>query len=223
VDGDLDLDYDVRRTRLTGFAGPVPIGREQGVVRVALASGRVDVRPGATPPAQPVSEPFARPAGARFVSVHARAADALPVMGGPPPQVEGALVAGDRRLAFEMSPDGMTVTAHRWTLAGGLRDDSPLRLEHGRTTDAVWVTLDRHHVLLRRAHEQSRCDLYSLDTGAALGSLEKPVDVAVIGRRVFWTTLTGAGDIALTATDSGRDLWRRIVLRPDRRVTEPIP
>jgi len=138
--------------------------------------------------------------------------------------VGGALIVGDRRLAFELSQDNKVVIVHRWRVPGGGRERS-LRLEHGHATDAVWVTTDRRHVLLRRADEQSWYDLYSLETGAPIGKLERPVEVAVLGPRVYWTTLEPAGNLDLVATEEGSDrvLWRRTVVKPERNLGPPIP
>jgi hypothetical protein len=92
----------------------------------------------------------------------------------------------------------LAVIAHRWSAPGGKREP-PLRLEHGHATDAVWATIDRRHVLLRRAYAQPWYDLYSLDTGAPMGRLERPVDVAVVGARVYWTTRKTDGGLELVA------------------------
>jgi len=220
----LKVRYDVTRRRVSGFEGPGVVGQFQGVAQIALDSGRVDRRPGPAPSPPPISEPMPPMAGVRLVSVHARASDASLVLGGPPANVEGALIVGDLRIAFELSPDAKTVVVHRWSASGGGRQ-APLRLEHGQATDAVWATLDRRHVLLRRAYEQQSYDLYSLETGASIGRLERPVDATVIGPRVYWTTPDTRGNLVLMATDagSGRRLWRRTVLAPDRRPLEPIP
>lgn len=150
--------------------------------------------------------------------------DATIVLGGPPANVEGALVAGSRRFVFELSPDAKTVVVHRWCAPGGRREP-PLRLDHGHATDAVWATIDRRHVLLRRAHAQTWYDLYSLETGEPVTSLERPVDVAVIGPRLYRTTHKTDGGLELVATraDSGRSLWRRTVREPERRLGSPIP
>jgi hypothetical protein len=220
----LEVHYDVTRRRVSGFQAPGVVGRAEGAVQISLDSGRVDRRPGAGPSPPPIAEPMSSQPGARLVAVHARAPDATLMMGGPPANVEGALVVGERRFAFEMSRDSKVVIVDRWIAPRGGRR-TQLRLDHGHATDAVWATLDRGHVLLRRAYEQQWYDLYSLETGTLKGSLERPVDVAVIGPRVYWTTLATEGALALLATDaaSGRILWRRTVMEPDRRVTEPIP
>jgi hypothetical protein len=221
----LEVRYDITRRRVSGFVAPGVVGRVEGAAQISLDSGRVDRHARQWPSPPPLSEPMSpMPGVVRLLAVHARAADATLVMGGPPPNVEGALVSGDWRFAFELSEDTKTVTVHRWSApAGGGR--TTLRLEHGRATDAVWATLDRRHVLLRRAYEQQWYDLCSLETGKPMGSLERPVDVAVIGPRVYWTTLEAEGALALVATEaaSGRTVWRRTVLEPDRRKTEPIP
>ena len=220
----LEVRFDIARRRVSGFQAPGVVGRVQGAGQISLDSGRVDRRPGPWPSPPPLSEPMSPVPGTRLVAVHARAPDSTLVMGGPPANVEGALVSGDRRFAFEMSGDTKAVIVHRWSAHGGGRRTT-LRLEHGQATDAVWATLDRQHVLLRRAYEQQRYDLYSLETGKPAGSLERPVDAAVIGPRIYWTTIESEGALVLTATEaaSGRALWRRTVLEPDRGITEPIP
>jgi len=70
-------------------------------------------------------------------------------------------------------------------------------------------------VALRRAHEQTSCDIYSLASGARIATLERPVDIAVIGRRLLWTSRSGNEELALVATEAGtgRTLWRRAVWR----------
>jgi hypothetical protein len=163
-------------------------------------------------------------AGVRFVALHARPADATVVLGGPPPNDGTALVAGDRRIAFELSRDARTVMVHRWSYAGAAREPV-LRLEHGQPTDAVWVTLDRRHVLLRRASDQRVYDLYSLDSGKPEGRLEGPVDVAVVGQRVYWTTRESKGRLVLVGSnlEGGRKLWRHTVRKADVAPGEPIP
>ncbi len=49
--------------------------------------------------------------------------------------------------------------------------------------------------------------------------------LALLGPRVYWTTLETAGDLVFVATEagSGRRLWRRTVRRPDPRPRSPIP
>jgi hypothetical protein len=61
--------------------------------------------------------------------------------------------------------------------------------------------------------------------GAPIGSLERPVEVAVLGPRVYWTTVEPAGDLVVLASERGSDrvLWRRTVLRPERHPEPPIP
>jgi hypothetical protein len=220
----LEVGYDVTRTRVYGFRLPGVVGQVQGVARIGLDSGRVDLSSGPGPAPPPLSEPVAPMPGVRLVAVHARAPDAKLVLGGPPPNIDGALIVGDRRYAFELSPDATTVVVHRWRASGSGREP-PLRLMHGQATDVVWVTVDRSHVLLRRANEQRWYDLYSLETGAPIGRLEHPADVAVVGPRIYWTTLETAGELVLSATDavSGLTLWRRTVRDPDRGPSEPIP
>ena len=220
----LELRYDATLTRISGFQGAVVADRAEGGVRVDLESGRVDRRPGPAAPEPPLFEAAPPLPGARFIQVHARALDAMLVFGGPPPGDSGALVVGDRRVAFEFGPDTTTLIVHRWTSPAGGRDE-PLRLEHGQATDAVWVTLDRRHALLRRAYDQSRYDLFSLETGGALGRLDRPADVAVYAGRVFWTTLEAKGRLVLHAGDAatGRSRWQRIVRPPEGPPGPPIP
>lgn len=220
----LEIGYDATRRQAFGFPRPSEIGRVQGVARVSLGSGRVDLRdgPGAAPP--PIAEPAPPRAGARLVSVHARTADATIVLGRPPASVDGALVQGSHRSVFELSPDTRTVIVHRW-VAPGRKPLPTLRLEHGHTTDAVWVTLDRRHVLLRRSDDRRSYDLYSLETGALRGTLESPVDAAVVGRRICWTTRAADGGLELRASDpaSGAIVWRPTVREPEGDPGPPIP
>ncbi len=222
--GQLEVSYDVTRRQVSGFAGPSVVDRVQGVARVDLDSGRVDLTPGPGPAPPPLSEAMPPVPGVRFVAAHARAPGATLMLAGPPANVDGALVVGDRRLAFELSADARVVVVHRWSAPGGGREP-PLRLDHGQATDAVWATIDRRHVLLRRANDQRWHDLYSLETGTAILSLERPADVAVVGPRVYWTSLGTKGELVLTATapTSGRRLWRRIVRNPDPPPGPPIP
>jgi len=225
VEGDtLEIRYDATRHQVSGFAGPGVVDQAQGVVRVALDSGRVEVRGGAGASPPPISGPAPPIRGARLVSVHARRADATIVLGGPPPNVDGALLDGNGRAVFELSPDARTVIVHRFAGPGNRRLPAT-PLEHGHRTDAVWATLDRRHVLLRRADDQRWYDLYSIETGALVGALENPVDVAVAGRRICWTAGAAGGGLELRATDvtSGRIVWRRTVLEPEGDPGPPIP
>lgn len=92
-------------------------------------------------------------------------------------------------------------------------------------TDAIWATLDRHHVALRRARDQRLVDVHSLATGARLATLERPVDIAVLGDRVLWTTLSGNEELRLVATEAGtgRAVWTRTVWRAPPPSGPPIP
>jgi hypothetical protein len=220
----LEIGYDATRRRVSGFAAPGVIAQVQGAVTVRLDSGRVEADPGSVPPQPPLPERVPPIPGVRFVSVHARTPDATLVMVGPPPNIAGPPAAGNRRFAFEVSQDTKVVIVHRWS-APGDDGEPPLRLEHGQATDTIWATLDRGHVLLRRAYEQRWYDLYSLETGKPTGRLERPADVAVVGPRIFWTTCETSGRLALNVTDvgSGRRLWRRIVRGPDPPLGPPIP
>ncbi len=224
ADDSLEIQYDATRRQVAGFPVPDVVGRVEGMARVSLESGRVDPLPSPGPPPEPLSEPMAPMPGVRLVAAHARAAGATPALGGPPANVEGALVAGDSRFAFELSPDTKSVVVHRWRDAAA-GDERSLRIEHEQATDAIWVTLDRRHVLLRRAYDQRRYDLFSLETGAPFGSLHGPMVVAVLGPRVYWTALGTGGSLVLTATEavSGRRLWSRIVRHPDPPPGAPIP
>jgi len=58
-----------------------------------------------------------------------------------------------------------------------------------------------------------------------MGRLERPVDVAVVGPRAYWTTRKIDGGLELVATESasGRTLWRRTVREPERHTGVPIP
>jgi len=225
IEGDtLEIRYDATRHQVFGFAKPGVVDQVQGVVRVALGSGEVALRSGPGTPPPPISVPAPPVPGARLVSAHARRADATIVLGGPPANVDGALLDGSRRSVFELSPDTRTVIVHRFVEPGDSRLP-PLRLEHGHRTDAVWVTLDRHHVLLRRADEQQSYDLYSLETGALLTSLENPVDVAVVGRSICWTARAAGGGLEFRASDaaSGRIVWSRTVMEAEGDPGPPIP
>lgn len=225
IEGDtLEIRYDATRHQVFGFAEPGVIDQAQGVVKVVLESGRVALRsgPGSAPAA--ISGPAPPIPGARLVSVHARRADATIAPGGPPAHVDGALLDGSRRSVFELSPDNRTVIVHRF-VGPGDRGLPPLRLEHGHPTDAVWVTLDRHHVLLRRSDDQKSYDLYSLESGALLARLESPVDAAVVGRRICWTARAAGGGLELRASDAatGRNVWSRTVMEPEGDPGPPIP
>lgn len=220
----MEIHYTVTRRQVSGMAGPGVAAQVEGVALVALDSGRVTGQIGPPSPPPIVSESAPPTAGVRFVALHARPADTAVVLGGPPPNEGTALVSGDRRIAFELSRDTRTVMVHRWSYGGGAREPV-LRLEHGQPTDAVWVTLDRRHVLLRRASDQSVYDLYSLDSGKAEGKLEGPVDVAVVGQRVYWTTRESKGRLVLVAStlDGGRKMWHHTVRNAEGPPGEPIP
>ena len=220
----LEIHYIVTRRQVSGMAGPGAAAQVEGVALVALDSGRIAGQIGPPSPPPLVSEPAPPMAGVRFVALHARPADARIVLGGPPANAGTALIAGERRMAFELSRDAKTVLVHRWSYAGGSREPV-LRLEHGQPTDAVWVTLDRRHVLLRRASDQRFYDLYSLDSAKSEGKLEAPVDVAVVGQRVYWTTRESKGRLVLAASnlEAGRKLWRHTVRRAEGPPGEPIP
>jgi hypothetical protein len=140
--------------------------------------------------------------------------------GGPPPDVEGVLVAGDLRIAFESPARGRGLVVRRWSASTGI-ERAPLEIE--ADFDAIWPTLDRGHVALRRARDQSRCDLYSLQSGTRIITLERPVDTAVVGSTVLATVLADRG-ISLVAREvwTGRTLWRRLVWR-EPPIGSPVP
>jgi predicted DCC family thiol-disulfide oxidoreductase YuxK len=219
----LELTYEVTRRQVSGTANQTVIGRVQGVIKVALPTGRVEVKSGPGAPPPPISEAAPPVPGVRLVSFHARAADSRLMRAGPPADAGSALIDGERRFAFEIGRDNRTVIVHRWSTTGAR--ESSLRLDHGRPTDAIWATLDRHHVLLRRADDQKIYDLYSLQTGQAGAQLEQPTDAAVRGPRVFWTTSERKGRLELVAMDakSGRKLWRRAVGPEAAPLEAPIP
>jgi hypothetical protein len=217
----LEIEYVAKEQVATGIA-PTPNTTKEarGVMSFALPSGRMEHRAGAELSESPAFF-AAAPAGARLHRFHARAADSRLMLGGPPPDVEGVLVSGAERFGFERAPKGDRVIVHRWR-AGATSEAPPLVIE--AETDAIWPTLDRKHVALRRAREQGFCDVYSLTDGARLAALQRPTDIAVIGGRVLWTTPTRNRELALVATDArkGRTLWRRIVWREGPR-GEPVP
>lgn len=220
----IELRYDATRRQVSGFAAPGVIGRVQGAARIGIESGRIDQLPGPGPPAATAHRARGAAGGC-----------ALPGRPCPCPRRDARpwrAAAQRRRRAGRRGPeirlrDGSgRQDGHRPSLehVGGIRE-TPLRLEHGQATDAVWVTLDRRHVLLGRAYEQRWYDLYSLETGEPKGRLEHPADVAVVGPRIFWTTLESSGSLAFIATDaaSGRTLWRRTVRDPEGPPGPPIP
>lgn len=92
---------------------------------------------------------------------------------------------------------------------------APLEIE--ADFDAIWPTLDRGHVALRRARDQSLYDLYSLESGARIITLERPVEIAVVGSTALATVLADRG-ISLVAREArtGRTLWLRLVWREPR-------
>lgn len=217
--GWLEVGYEVERTRLTG-TGPRREAHHLGVVRVEVASDRVALRRGDRLPPAPFLAPA--PPGAPLSRFHAREADDRLVLGGPPPHVEGVVVGGRGRAGFERLPDG-AIRVHRFGPSGARRP--ALDLPSG--SDAVWVTLDRDHVALRRANDQREVDLYALGTGARVASLQGVVDVAVVGGRLLlWTTYQD-GALVLRAGDlpTRRATWRRTVRAapPAGPLPPPIP
>ena len=216
----LEIGYDARQHVVTGIAPPTMGPQAKGVLRLDLSSGSIANLPGASFP----SPPFVEPAPSRAyqpVRFHARAAGPEFMLGGPPPDVQGALVAGDRRVVFERPANGGSVRIRRWRVSTGAEEPS---LEVAGVIDAIWPTLDRDHVAMRRAHQQSVCDLYSLESGLRIATLARPIDVAVIAGRILWTTPSGRDKIALVATEATteRTLWRMTVWH-DTPADEPVP
>ena len=221
--GVLEVEYQARQFMAMG----IPPGRRTadevlGVLRVDLASGRMERRPGARLARPEMVVPAPAGAQKRFQRIHARPADATIVLGGPPPDVDRVLVAGDLRVGFARTPDGRGVSVTRWSAASGA-EEPPLLIP--AEADAIWATLDRRHVALRRVREQRLVDVHSLATGALLATLERPVDIAVIGGRVLWTTFSGNEELRLVATEAGggRPAWTRIVWRAPPSAGPPVP
>jgi hypothetical protein len=217
----LAIEYDAHQHVVMGIPpGRGDVQAAAGVMRFDLRSGHAELRPGESLGRAAFVEPApaSAPALLRF---HARAADAALMLGGPPPDVTGVLVAGDSRFGFERPSRGNGIVVRRWNPATG-EESAPLEI--GADIDAIWPTLDRRHVALRRAHDQWRFDVYTLGTGARVATLAGPVDIAVIGGRVLWTTHTDRQGLTLVATEpgSGRTLWRRLVWREPPR-GEPVP
>jgi hypothetical protein len=215
----LEIGYDAQEHVATGIAPPAAGPQAKGILRLDLSSGSSEHLPGETLRALPFVEP-APSRGYQPVRFHARAAGPELMFGGPPPDVQGALVAGDQRVVFERA-NGRSVRVRRWRASTGAEDPS---IEIAGGIDAIWPTLDRDHVAMRRASQQSMCDLYSLANGVRIATLVRPIDIAVIAGRILWTTPSGRDKIALIATEAttGRTLWRRTVWR-DTPAGEPIP
>jgi len=216
----LEIGYDAQELVATGIAPSAAQSQAKGILRLDLNTGSVEHLPGENFRALPFVEP-APSRGYQPVRFHARAAGPELMLGGPPPDVQGALVAGDLRVVFERAANGRSVRVRRWRASTGAEDPS---IEIAGVIDAIWPTLDRDHVAMRRASQQSMCDLYSLVGGVRIAILERPIDIAVIAGRIFWTTPSGRDQINLIATEAvtGRILWRRTVWR-DTPAGEPIP
>ena len=226
----LDLDrltlvYQARRMRAYGSRPPEAIDEVAGAAEVILDSGRVLRAAAARFDRPPLAQPVPPAVGARWLAVHARRADATLMLGGPPANAEGLLVEGDDSLVgFRFAEDATVVLAQRFSAAAAPLG-APLRLDHGVQTDALWLTLDRNHLLLRRAQDQARYDLYDLATGAPVDLLERPVDVAVVGDHLLFTSWRDDGRLVLESRRPGarhRD-WRRVVRLPDPPPGPPIP
>ncbi|HEU4384931.1 MAG TPA: hypothetical protein VFR85_15725 [Anaeromyxobacteraceae bacterium] len=218
--GFLEVEYQARQFRASGIAPQQTAGEATGVLRLDLASGRVEHRLGARLPRPDLMVPA--PPGARFQRVHARPADATVALGGPPPDVEGVLVAGDLRLGFARTADGRAVSVARWSAASG-ELQPPLVIP--AEADAIWATLDRRHVALRRVRDQRLVDVHSLATGERLATLERPVDIAVLGGRILWTAYAGNDELRLVAIEPGPGLarWTRTVWRAPPTSGQLVP
>lgn len=219
----LEIGYDARRTLVTGM-GPRPGGEGHGVARLDLASGRVAIDRDARLASTPLAVPAPAAAGFRPARFHARDPDATIVLGGPPPDVEGVLSTGDDLVGFERAPGRVVV--HRWRAGDAGRSGRGRTVEIAAEADAIWVTLDRRHVALRRARDQRMLDVHALDTGAPLATgLAGAVDLAVVSGRLFWTSLGSRGEVILSAAEprSGGAAWRRVLLGPPPPAGEPIP
>jgi hypothetical protein len=216
----LEIGYDARQFVATGIAPQSEGPRAKGIFCLDLGSGISEHLPDEALPPLPFVEP-APSRGWKPVRIHARAAGPELMLGGPPPDVEGALIAGDLRVVFERPANGRSVRVRRWRASTGAEDPP---IEIAGVIDAIWPTLDREHVAMRRANEQSVCDLYSLTTGARCAPLARPIDIAVNAGRILWTTPSGRDRVDLIATNAttGRTLWRRTVWR-DTPAGEPIP
>lgn len=221
--GVLEVEYQARQLTALGIPPGRRIdGEAAGVLLLDLESGRMERRAGGRLPRPDLVVPPPAGARARFQRIHARPADATIVLGGPPPDVDGALVAGDLRVGFARTPGGRGVSVTRWSAASGA-EEAPLLIPG--EADAVWATLDRRHVALRRARDQRLVDVHSLATGERLATLERPVDIAVVGGRVLWTTLSGNEELRLVATEpgAGRTAWTRTVWRAPPPSGPPVP
>lgn len=219
--GVLEIGYDAQEHVVTGIAPPSTGPQATGIIRFELGSGRIEHHPGETLAPFPFVE-SAPARGLQPLRFHARPCGPTLMLGGPPPDVQGALIAGDSRIVFEKAPDGRGVIVRRWRASTGAAEPSVTIA--AAVTDVIWPTLDRRHVALRRAHEQSKCDVYSLASGARIATLVKPVDIAVVGERILWTAYSGRDQMALIASETatGRTLWRRTVWH-DTPPGEPIP
>jgi len=220
-DGDVvDIGYDARQQVALGIAPPDAGPEARGIIRFEWGTEKVEDRPGESLAPLPFVD-LSLHRGFQPLRFHARAAGPALMLGGPPPDVQGALVAGDWRIGFEKAPNGRGVIVHRWRAS---TDAEERLVEIPGDTDLIWPTLDRGHVALRRAHQQSRFDVFSLASGARAATLEHPIDIAVVGGRILWTTPSGRDEIALVATEAftGRTLWSRTVWRAPPP-GEPIP
>jgi hypothetical protein len=89
--------------------------------------------------------------------------------------------------------------------------------------DAIWPTLDRRHVALRRARDQRRVDVYALSGGVPLATLEGALEIAVVDGRVCFTRGAEGGVELVVLAAGGGERWRRALLPPPGPPGEPIP
>lgn len=166
--GVLEVEYQARQLTALGIPpGRRIAGEALGVLRLDLESGREERRAGGRLPRPDLAVPPPAGARARFQRIHVRPADATIVLGGPPPDVDAVLIAGDLRLV----------------------------------------------------------DVHSLASGERLATLQRTVDIAVVGGRVLGTTLSGNEELRLVATQpgTGRTAWTRTVWRAPPPSGPPVP
>ncbi len=219
VNATLEVALDARQVTLGGM-GLIPGPEARAIVRINTRSGAAEVAAGERVRQPPLAVPPPSGVKVRLARFHVRVADELLVLGGPPPDVEGVLAAGDVLVGFEWAP--AKVSVHRFAAATGAPAPP---VEILAETDAIWVTLDRHHIALRRARDQRLVDLHALEGGARIATLEAAFDIAVVAGRVWWTRRAGA-EVVLSVLDPERErtLWRRTLARyDDGPLGEPIP
>ncbi len=194
----LEVGLDARQVTLGGI-GLIRGPEARVVARVDLISGAVSTSPDGRVEPPPIAAP-PPPDAPPLVRFHARAADERIMMGGPPPDVAGVLVSEGALVGFEHAPG--LVRIHRWSLPGLARGRA---LELPADADAIWPTLDRRHVALRRARDQRRVDLYALDgeSPGPLATLEGAVDIAILADRLYLTHRVD-GEVVLSVEDPRR-------------------